>query len=77
MLEDIRSKDLKIPFDVFIPKTNYDLMVLTNGDSLMVHLKDIGQQNVKFSLANERGQLTMPTTRIKAIISKYGEPIFP
>ena len=52
-------------------------MVLTNGDSLMVHLKDIGQQNVKFSLANERGQLTMPTTRIKAIISKYGEPIFP
>ena len=77
LLEDIRSKDLKIPFDVFIPKTDYDLMVLTNGDSLMVHLKDIGQQNVKFSLANERGQLTMPTTRIKAIISKYGEPIFP
>ena len=77
LLEDIRSKDLKIPFDVFIPKTDHDLMVLTNGDSILVENLELGQQQVKFSVANEDGQLTMPIIRIKTIISKYGEPIFP
>ena len=71
MLEDIRSKDLKIPFDVFIPKTDHDLMVLTNGDSIMVENLELGQQQVKFSVANEDGQLTMPIIRIKTIISKF------
>ena len=53
LLEDIRKKNLKVPFDVFIPKTEHDLMVLTNGDSLMVEVVDIGQQQIIFNIIDQ------------------------
>ena len=77
LLEDIRSRDIKIPFDVFIPKTDYDLMILTNNDSLMVEIIELGQQKVTFKIIGEPDQLTMPKIRVKSITSKYGERIFP
>ena len=77
LLEDIRSRDIKIPFDVFIPKTDYDLMILTNNDSLMVEIIELGQQKVMFKIIGESDQLTMPKIRVKSITSKYGERIFP
>ena len=77
LLEDIRSIDIKIPFDVFIPKTDYDLMILTNNDSLMVEIIELGQQKVTFKIIGESDQLTMPKIRVKSITSKYGERIFP
>ena len=77
LLEDIRSRDIKIPFDVFIPKTDYDLMILTNNDSLMVEIIELGQQKVTFKIIGESDQLTMPKIRVKSITSKYGERILP
>lgn len=77
ILEDIGKKDLKIPFDVFIPKTNHDLMLLTNGDSLMINLINIGDKRMKFQIIGESDTLVMPKYRVGRIISKYGEQIFP
>ena len=77
ILEDIRTSDLKIPFDVFIPKTDHDLMLLTNGDSLMIQVIDLGKQRVTFKIIGNSDQLTMPIYRVKSITSKYGERIFP
>lgn len=77
ILEDIREKDLKIPFDVFIPKTDHDLMVLTNGDSLLINLIEIGNQRMKFQIIGEADTLVMPKFRVESIMSKYGERIFP
>ena len=77
LLEDIESKNLRIPFNVFIPKTDYDLMILSNGDSLMIESIQLRQQHVIFNIAGEKPQLTMPKARVKTIISKYGELIYP
>ena len=77
ILEDIYQKDHKIPFDVFIPKTDHDLMVLTNNDSLLVELQDITNLEVKFKIIGQEGNLTMPINRVKNIMSKYGERIYP
>ena len=77
ILEDIRKRDFKIPFDVFIPKTDHDHMLLTNGDSLMVEVIELGQQRVIFKIIGNSDQLTMPIYRVKSITSKYGERIFP
>ena len=77
ILEDIREKKIEIPFDVFIPKTDYDLMILTNGDSLMIQLLDLGPQRVTFQIIGETDTLTMPKFRLESITSKYGERIFP
>ena len=77
ILEDIYQKDHKIPFDVFIPKTDHDLMVLTNNDSLLVQLQDITNLEVKFKIIGQEGNLTMPINRVKNIMSKYGERIYP
>ena len=77
LLEDIRLRDIKVPFDVFIPKTDYDLMILTNNDSLMVEVIELGQQRITFKIVGESDQLTIPKFRVKSITSKYGERIFP
>ena len=77
LLEDIRSRDIKVPFDVFIPKTDYDLMILTNNDSLMVEVIELGQQRITFKIVGESDQLTIPKFRVQSITSKYGERIFP
>ena len=77
LLEDIRSRDIKIPFDEFKPKTDYDLMILTNNDSLMVEVIELGQQRITFKIVGQSDQLTIPKFRVKSITSKYGERIFP
>lgn len=77
ILEDIRSKDLAIPFDIFIPKTDFDLMILTNGDSLMIQLLDLGAQKIIFKISGKPEVLTMPKFRVKSVDSKYGERIYP
>ena len=77
ILEDIRSQDIDIPFDVFIPKTDFDLMVLTNTDSLMIDLLNIDSKRVTFKIIGDTSALTMPIFRVKSITSKYGERIYP
>ena len=52
-------------------------MILTNGDSLMIHLVELGIQRVKFIIVGEKDELTMPKFRVKSITSRYGERIYP
>ena len=52
-------------------------MVLTNNDSLLVQLQDITKLEVKFKIIGQEGNLTMPINRVKNIMSKYGERIYP
>ncbi len=52
-------------------------MVLTNNDSLLVQLQDITNLEVKFKIIGQEGNLTMPINRVKNIMSKYGERIYP
>jgi hypothetical protein len=77
ILEDIRSQHIDIPFDVFIPKTDFDLMVLTNTDSLMIDLLNIESKRVTFKIIGDTSALTMPIFRVESITSKYGERIYP
>ena len=77
ILEDIRLQDIDIPFDVFIPKTDFDLMVLTNTDSLMIDLLNIDSKRVTFKIIGDTSALTMPIFRVESITSKYGERIYP
>lgn len=77
ILEDIISLDIDIPFDVFIPKTDFDLMILTNTDSLMIDLININSNQVIFKIIGDTNSLTMPVFRVKSITSKYGERIYP
>jgi hypothetical protein len=77
ILEDIRSQHIDIPFDVFIPKTDFDLMVLTNTDSLMIDLLNIDSKRVTFKIIGDTSALTMPIFRVESITSKYGERIYP
>ena len=77
ILEDIRSQDIDIPFDVFIPKTDFDLMVLTNTYSLMIDLLNIDSKRVTFKIIGDTSAFTMPIFRVESITSKYGERIYP
>ena len=77
ILEDIRSQKIEIPFDIFIPKTDFDLMILTNNDSLMIDLVNINSNRITFKIIGDTSALTMPIFRVQSITSKYGERIFP
>ena len=68
---------MQIFFDVFIPKTDHDLMLLSNGDSLMIENVQFRQNRVLFRIAGENVQLTMPKSRVKTVVSRYGEQIYP
>ena len=52
-------------------------MILTNNDSLMVEVIELGQQRITFKIVGQSDQLTIPKFRVKSITSKYGERIFP
>ena len=52
-------------------------MVLTNNDSLMINLLNIGSQRITFKIIGDTSELTMPIFRVKNIVSKYGESIYP
>ena len=77
ILEDIRTQEIDIPFEIFIPKTDFDLMILTNTDSLMIDLVNINSNRVTFKVIGDTSSLTMPIFRVKSITSKYGERIYP
>ena len=56
---------------------SYGSANLIGDDSLLVQLQDITNLEVKFKIIGQEGNLTMPITRVKNIMSKYGERIYP
>lgn len=77
ILEDIQSNPLRIPFDVFIPESEYDLLILTNGDQLEIDVINLETNRLLFRLAGDTDTLTIPLGRVESLVSKYGEKLYP
>lgn len=77
ILEDIQGKDVHIPFDVFIPRTNYDIMVLTSGERLEIEFISIENRRVRFRMAATVEELLMPLERVNSIVNRFGEELYP
>ncbi|MEE8335478.1 MAG: hypothetical protein V3S48_03470 [Candidatus Neomarinimicrobiota bacterium] len=77
ILDDIKSLDIIIPEFVFIPKYEYDIIILLTGERIDIDFIAIQNRNVQFSLAGTDEKLSLPLVRVSTIINKFGEKIFP
>lgn len=77
IIEDIQSKSIHIPLRVFIPRTDYAIMILNSGETLEIEFISILNKRVRFKMAATADELVMPLKRVNSIIDKFGEEIYP
>ncbi len=77
LLNDIKGKDFHIPFDVFIPRTKYDVIILNSGERMEIKLIQMGHKYVRFKFPGTEEELHIPLSKVNSISNKFGENLYP
>ena len=63
--------------DGMIPRTILDEMILVSGDRLFVDYITMSQNGIQFRMEGEKELLTIPSRRVRSLISRMGDVIYP
>ena len=79
---DIIAKEIKegrvlVPQGGFIPKTEWDILILVNGDQLFVDYFNLSDNGIQFRMEEENELLTLPLHRVRSLTSRMGDVIYP
>ena len=79
---DIIAKEIKesrvlVPQGGFIPRTEWDVLVLVNGDQLFVDYFNVSDNGIQFRMEEEDELLTLPLHRVRSLTSRMGDVIYP
>ena len=79
---DIIAKEIKesrvlVPQGGFIPRTEWDVLVLVNGDQLFVDYFNVSDNGIQFRMEDEDELLTLPLHRVRSLTSRMGDVIYP
>jgi hypothetical protein len=66
-----------MPYASIIPRTEYDELILVNGERILVDFIDISDNGIKFRMDQENDLLTMPIHRVRTLRSRMGDVIYP
>jgi hypothetical protein len=75
--KEIKERRIIMPYASIIPRTEYDELILVNGDRILVDFIDISDNGIKFRMDQENDLLTMPIHRVRTLRSRMGDVIYP
>ena len=75
--KEIKERRIIMPYASIIPRTEYDELILVNGDRILVDFIDISDNGIKFRMDQEDDLLTMPIHRVRTLRSRMGDVIYP
>ena len=74
---EIKESRVIVPSGGFIPKTEWDVLLLVNGDQLFVDYFSVSENGIQFRMDDEDDLLTLPLHRVRSLTSKMGDVIYP
>ena len=79
---DIIAKEIKesrviVPYGAIIPRTEWDELILINGDRLFIDFFEVSESGIKFRMEGEDETLTLPLHRVRSLTSRIGDVIYP
>ncbi len=75
---EITTNRVIAPFGkTIIPKTPMDLLLMRNGDQLMVDFINVDENGIQFRMEGESDILTIPLHRVRTLTSRMGDVIYP
>jgi len=75
--KEIKERRIIMPYASIIPRTEYDELILVNGERILVDFIDISDNGIKFRMDQENDLLTMPIHRVRTLRSRMGDVIYP
>ena len=74
---EIRERRILVPHGGIIPRTEWDELILVNGDRLLIDFIDLSENGLKFRMDQENDILTLPIHRVRTLTSRMGDVIYP
>jgi hypothetical protein len=74
---EIKERRILVPHGGIIPRTQFDELVLVNGERLFVDFIEITSNGLKFRMEQENDLLTLPIHRVRTLTSRMGDVIYP
>ena len=75
--KEIKESRILVPQGGFIPRTEWDVLVLVNGDQLFVDYFNVSDNGIQFRMEEEDELLTLPLHRVRSLTSRMGDVIYP
>ena len=66
-----------VPHGGFIPKTEWDVLLLVTGEQLYVDYFNVSNNGIQFRMEDEDELLTLPLHRVRTLTSRMGDVIYP
>jgi hypothetical protein len=74
---EIKERRILVPHGGIIPRTEWDELILVNGDRLLIDFVDLSENGLKFRMDQENDILTLPIHRVRTLTSRMGDVIYP
>ena len=75
--KEIRERRVLVPHGGFIPKTEWDILLLVTGEQLFVDYFNVSDNGIQFRMEDEDELLTLPLHRVRTLTSRMGDVIYP
>ncbi len=77
ILQELISNRIVAPIPAFIPYTDWDRILLIDGNEMDIIFVAIDENYLRFTLPYESDVLSISLNRISSVTSKYGKRIYP
>jgi len=74
---EIKEGRVIVPYGAIIPRTEWDELILVNGERLFIDFFEVSESGIKFRMEGEDEILTLPLHRVRSLTSRIGDVIYP
>ena len=74
---EIKERRILVPHGGIIPRTEWDELILVNGERLLIDFVDLSENGLQFRMEQENDILTLPIHRVRTLTSRMGDVIYP
>ena len=74
---EIKERRILVPHGGIIPRTEWDELILVNGERLLIDFVNLSDNGLQFRMEKENDVLTLPIHRVRTLTSRMGDVIYP
>ena len=74
---EIKERRILVPHGGIIPRTEWDELILVNGERLLIDFVELSDNGLQFRMEQENDILTLPIHRVRTLTSRMGDVIYP
>ncbi|MFH1853196.1 MAG: hypothetical protein ABIA75_12715 [Candidatus Neomarinimicrobiota bacterium] len=77
IMSEIGRQKSQLPYQTLIPKTEWDRLVLKTGEELDINFIGLAGPILQFQRPGEGVDYSLPLEKVRLVVSRYGERLYP